>query len=291
MSVELQTYAPDRKAALDEKLVAIRSFGDPQRDSWVKYQTAINEGTADAALETINQAPAEMKESLYQQLASRVSGSGDSQRARQIITERITNPIQRQQALRNLDQQSVRNAIGKGKIDEALRLLNNLRPNERAVTISEVVTRIGPGVKRASALNYLEQVRGMLDPSPKASDQIQMYALLQLARAFARYDPARALEIIDPLIDQFNELSASALVLNGFGQKYYVEGELIMNNGNAIGEAASRLAPAIAGLAMANFDRAKASAERLRPIEVRLSVYLAIAQRATQDTRGGVVDY
>src|SRR5206468_12247669 len=65
---------------------------------------------SDAALESVNQAPREMRDQLYQQVANRIAQTGDVARARQLINERITNPMQRQQALRNLDQQVIYSA-------------------------------------------------------------------------------------------------------------------------------------------------------------------------------------
>jgi hypothetical protein len=292
LDTELQTYAPDKKAALDEKMLAIQSAGDPQRAPWLKYQAAINEAPAETAMESINQAPAGMRESLYQQLANKVVQSGDYQRAKQIITEHISNPMQRQDYLRNLDQQAIYVAMSKGKVDDAIRLLSNFRPaSERANMVGQFVTRIGPGLKRAAALVYLEQVRAMLDPSVRATDQTQMYALLQLARAFSRYDADRAFDIVDPLLEQFNDLSAAAITMNGFGSRYYRDGELIVNNGNPVGETANRLAASLAAFGLVNFDRSKALADRIHPIEVRLLVYLTMAQLAVQDTRGGVIDF
>ena len=44
-----------------------------------------------------------------------------------------------------------------------------------------------------------------------------MNALLEIARAFARYDAKRAFEIIDPLVEQFNDLCTAARTLEGFG--------------------------------------------------------------------------
>jgi hypothetical protein len=162
--------------------------------------------------------------------------------------------------------------------------------NARAGIVAEIATRIGPGLKRAAALGYLEQLAVMLDLSSKAADQTQMNARLQLAHAFARYDLVRAFDMIDPLLDQFNELAAAAIVMNGFGQKYYEDGELLMNN-TPIADVADRLGNSLAVLGIANFDRARTAADRIRPTEIRLSTYLLMAQRAVQDTRGGVLDF
>ena len=292
MSNELQAYAPDRKAALDEKLSAIQTSGSPQENTWAKYQATINETPVDTALESIGQAPGEIRDSLYQQLAYKVLQSGDFERAQQIVSQRMVNPSQRRQMMRELDRQAIYAAVNKGRMDDAVRLLANVRPlNDRAGMLADIATRVGPGLKRAVALGYLEQLSAMLDPSGKAADQMQMNARLQLAHAFARYDMNRAFDMIDPLLDQFNELAAAAMIMNGFGQKYYEDGELITSNGNPMADVANRLGASLAILGIANFDRAKSAADRIRPAEIRLSTYLIMAQRAVQDTRGGVVDY
>jgi hypothetical protein len=289
MNNEVQAYAPDKKAALDEKLLGLQT-GDPRQNQW-KYQTTINEAPVDTALESIGQAPADVRDSLYQQLAYKVIQSGDIERAQLIVTQRMVNPTQRRQMMRELDRQAIYAAINKGRIDDAVRLLANVRPlNARAGIVAEIATRIGPGLKRSAALGYLEQLSVMLDLSSKAADQTQMNARLQLAHAFARYDLVRAFDMIDPLLDQFNELAAAAIVMNGFGQKYYEDGELLMNN-TPIADVADRLGNSLAVLGIANFDRARTAADRIRPTEIRLSTYLLMAQRAVQDTRGGVLDF
>ena len=291
LTPDLQAYAIDKRAALDEKLVAVQTTGNPQQDSWTKYQNMINQGPPDVALESFASAPEDMRPSLYEQLANKMIRTGDIDGARAIINERISNPNQRQQAMRNIDRQAVFAAVDKGRIDEAVRILTNLRPmNDRVQIIGEIVTRIGPGLKRAMAIGYLEQLGAMLDTG-KAADQQHMYARLQLARAFSHYDVARAFDLIDPLLDQFNELSTAALVMNGFNERYYRDGELITNNGNSLANMANQMSTSLAGLALMNFDRAKSEADRVSALDIRLLAYLIIAQQAIRDTRGGVVDF
>jgi hypothetical protein len=63
-----------------------------------------------------------------------------------------------------------------------------------------------------------------------------------------------------------------------------------MNN-TPIADVANRLGNSLSVLGIANFDRARTAADRIRPTEIRLSTYLIMAQRAVQDTRGGVLDF
>src|SRR6185503_13175177 len=85
---------------------------------------------------------------------------------------------------------------------------------------------------------------------------------------------------VEPLLDQFNEMAAAAQVLNGFGQDFYDEGELAMHNSSSLANFGNQLIQTLGILAPANFDRAKAGAERLERPEVRLIAKLAIAQQA-----------
>jgi len=286
MSADVQRYAPDKAAALDKKWLEFSGQSDQQNELRQRLQNTLNSATPEAALESVTQAPREIREQLYQQVAGKFAQAGDFNRARQIINDQIKNPMQRQQALRNLEQQAIYGAAARGKIAEALRGLSTYRPvNERAQILSQIVTQIGPGLKKETVLLYLEQARNVLDPSPQAQDQQQMYALLAIGRAFSKYNSARAFEIVEPLIDQFNEITASALTLNGFGQKYYQDGELITTNGNAVAETANQLATTLSILAQANFERAKAAVDRIHPVDPRINIYLTIARQAIQPTQ------
>ncbi|MDX6289477.1 MAG: hypothetical protein QOH42_1276 [Blastocatellia bacterium] len=286
MTGDLQRYAPERVAAFEKKWLEINGLTDSQSEARQKSQNTISSGPPDAALESIAQAPREMKDQLYMQLANRLARDGDVARARQIIADHITNPMQRQQALRNLDQQVIYGAVAKAKVEEALRMLSTFRPvTERAQMLTQIVSQIGPGLKSSAAIQYLQQARNLLGPSAQAEDQEQMYALLAIGRAFAKYDSTRAFEIVEPLVDQFNDLTAAALTLNGFGQKYYQDGELLTNNGNPIAETAKQLSLTLGSLASVNFERAKTLTDRIHSVDVRIDMYLTIAQHAMEPNK------
>ena len=280
---EVKTYAADRGALIEKRVADLTGPMQQMPAEWQRYQNAASNESVDVALDTISQAPVPMRDYLFQQVVTRVANSGDAQRAQQIIAERISNPTQREQALYNLRQQAVTNAATKGNIDEALRLVSKFKTaQERINLITQILGNIGPQTKRSLAVQYVEQAKNLVTTSARAQDAQQMDTLLQMAAVLGRFDATRAFQIVDPLIDQFNEISAAAVTMNGFGHDFYDDGELITSNDNPVASTANELSGTLATLAMFDFDRAKTAAEGIQRMDVRLSVFMAIAQQTLE---------
>lgn len=285
MGAEVDTVMNGGAAAIQKRLDEFNTANNPQLNEINKYNTAINDQNVpvDQTLEMLDKAPKELQNQLYIQLAGRAASNGDLDKARQIIKDHITNAYERHMALVNVEQQGMYRAISTGKTEEALRSAANIaNPQERAYLLSQLINQIGPGHKRAAALNLLEQARALLAPSVQAQDQAQLNALFEIARAFSRYDSKRAFEIVDPLVDQFNELCTAAKTMDGFGSEFFDHDELNFNNGNPVGNAAQQMTSTLGTLGLTNFERAKLTADRIRLTEVRLRAYLDLAQQALQ---------
>ena len=98
----------------------------------------------------------------------KAASSGDLALAKQILTEHISNPIRRLQAMRSVDQQAIYGAINSGKIEEALRGINNIRsPKNRATMMILLVNQMSGNQKRATLLDILEQARELIASSGK----------------------------------------------------------------------------------------------------------------------------
>ncbi|HEX5703476.1 MAG TPA: PPC domain-containing protein [Pyrinomonadaceae bacterium] len=283
MPTELKTYAADRAAAVEKKVNELMGHTEQPVADWQRYQTTINSAPIETALESVTEAPVQMRDYLYQQVASRVATSGDMARARQILSEHVSNPTQRQTALYNLQQQEVNSAANKGRYDEALRLLGKFRSGvERDALVTQILEQLNPGVKKQMALQYLAQGKDMISSTPRAANQEKMHNLLALARIFARYDVNQAFEIVEPLLGQFNEVSAAAVTMSGFDRDYYRDGELVSSNDNPVAQMAHQFSDTLATLAMFDFDRAKTAADGLNRLDVRIRVFLLIAQHTME---------
>ena len=284
----LQALGPELDKIVSGSVAALakkqKEMMGGNQNQWVnqfqELQTAVSSGPVEGALEAIEKAPAEMREQFYIMLANREAGKGDLSRAKQILNDHVSNPYQRNQALRSIEQQELELAMSSGKIEDALRNIGQMRtPGQRAEQLIQLVGQIGSDQKRATALGLLEQARSMLPPSPQAQDQTQMSALLEIARVYSAYDSKRSFEIVDPLVDQFNDLCTAARALEGFGSEYFEHDELDMQGEGMLVEVGGQISEVLGTLALINFDRAKATSDKLRLPEVRLHVYLQIAEQ------------
>lgn len=277
---QLDSVVPGASAAIQKKLTEL---GPEQPwQAWQRVEDSMQKPqTPEAIKESINNAPPEARSMVVQQLIERKLNQGDLTQAKQLILDNILDPRAKRQALNNLEREAALNDFRMGRIDEAFKHLARVEPAaERANIITQVTSSIGSGQKRAQALNYLETARSFLGGSIQAEAQPQMNALINLAGAFSRYDAKRGFEILDPLVDQFNELSQAAKTLNGFGPLYFIGGELSLLNGNALADIANPLSTTLGTLSLTDFDRAKLTADRLVLPEVRFATYLGIAQQA-----------
>lgn len=286
MGSAVDAVVPGSSASIDRKLAQYSSQTDPNALAWQKYQNMVNAESTDAALTGIKDAPSEMRSQLYGQLSVREAQQGNFTRARQLIMDNINTPMQRKQWLQNLEHQMVYKAAGEGRLEDALRGISNVSsPRMRCEMLAYVINFIGTARKKSSAVTLLETARSLIGTSPRADNQEQFMALLAVAKGFGKFDSQRAFEVIDPLIEQLNELTHAARTMDGFGQQFFQNDELIMQNGNNVSNAADALLNAIAELSQYDFERAKSSADRIELSEVRVSAYLAIARRAiTEDS-------
>ncbi|HBB95221.1 MAG TPA: hypothetical protein DC054_07500 [Blastocatellia bacterium] len=282
MDNEVKAYAADRSDAISKKVIELGGSATKPAAEWQRYQIAITKEPVDTALESVELAPSPMRNSLYQQIVNRVAATGDVSRAQQIVSNRITNASQRKQMLHALQEQAVTSAAEKGKFDEALQLLSKFRPSERNALVNQIVDHIGPGVKKSQAVQYLEQARNLVTTSGRAEDKEQMQTLLAIARAFARHDTNRSFQIVEPLIDQFNEICTAAVTMNGFGQQYYRNGEMNTSNENSVAEIANQISDTLGTLAMYDFDRAKRDAQGISRLDERLRTFLMIAEHTLE---------
>ncbi len=282
----IEKYAPTRAAQVRSKLSDAMKQIDPQSRSALKYQEQLQNGTPDSLLQAAAKAPPEARDMLYQTAAWKALEQNDATRARQIIQDNVTNPQQRAQLLTMLDRQALTQALRQGKLDEARQMLRERgtrSKKDQAMLLAMLAQVAAKKGDRKFALEVLDEARQLV-PNSQAQNQDQIDAQLAVAAAYTFVEPTRSFEIIEPMIDQANELIRAAALLDKFGnsgQRFFRNGELMLSmSGGASFAIRSRYGRALTLLANADFDRARAAADRFQQPELRVMARLLIAQGA-----------
>ncbi len=288
----VEKYAPARVPALRRKLAASNAVRDAETyegSEFGKYRGLMENGTTEEILEAASKAPPEMREWLYQMAVSKAKTQGELDRARQIISERVTDPAQRARMLLELDRQVLVAAAAQGKLDQVRQMISRLRSNEeRAGALVMLATTIAQRGDKKTALQLLDEARGMT--SVRAKNSKQLMTQLAVAKAYVSLDPSRSFTILEPMVDQLNELIAAGALLGGFFAEEFVQDDEIAMDAMSmmLGSLAStEYAGDLATLAGADFERTKALADRFQRPEVRVIARLLIAQSTLSDQQSG----
>jgi hypothetical protein len=177
----VEKYVPARATAMRQWSQNAERTLDPSTRMYQEINRASQNGTVDDILALAPRYPAELQPAIYQQAAWKAFSNGDANRARQIITDFIADPVQRRQLLEGFDGQSLEKAISEGKIADARQLLGRVRSLEQRVQIlTRLVNSLVAKGDKKGALELLNEGRAAADAAPPSSSQ--MLAQMQLAR-------------------------------------------------------------------------------------------------------------
>lgn len=272
-------YAPARAAGLRKKMGDLGTAPDVMSPGMEQYRSLVESGNADALLDAALNAPPAARERLTQLAIEKLAAQGDVDRARQVINERITEPSQRRVMLAEVETTALANAAAQGKIEQAHKIVAGLRTTEdRVIALTTIATAAQAKGDRAVALQLLDEARAMVGARPKTFTQ--MASQLMVAHGYSNLLPARSFAIIEPLIDQLNELIAAGTVLGGFiaGDELIRDDEIVLaSTSGMIGPFTKEYGGDVRALVGADFNRLKADADRFQRVESRILAQLMIA--------------
>jgi hypothetical protein len=271
---EVERYAPAQAAGLRRHVEGYERVldGGPR-----EQRQLMETGTPDAILEAAAKAAPEMRQQLYRTAAWKAFNEGNPERARQIIGSNIEGARQREQMLREFDQQMFWRAVSEGKIEQAQTVLARTKSTDERIGMLLQLARVTSGKGNASvAAGFLDEAWNLA--SGRAKGHGQFSTQLQLAHTYALLASPRAFEIIEASVTHLNELVAAAAVIDGFGQEAFAQDELKAQEGYLWSALVVQCSQTLGTLARADFDAALAAADKFQRPELRLTARLAVAR-------------
>jgi hypothetical protein len=280
---ELEKRVPARAAQLRLKLAEMDRLLDPRAKAWAQYDSVMGR-PPEGILEEAAKAPAEMRGQLYMAAASKLFQSGEAEKARAVVNDHLRGQ-EREQLLAYFDNAEVARAVEKGNTDDARAVVSRVKSKERrASALAGLAIVYAAKGDKKTAGGLLEEARDLLDRQPDNEREVE--ALLEVARGYALVEPSKTFEMIDPLIDQANDMMSAAALLEKFGAGggMFRKGEMLLGPGmGELGAAYARHVKALAELARVDFDRTRATADRFNRDEARLMARLIVARSVLSD--------
>jgi hypothetical protein len=288
---ELEKRVPERMDQLRRKIAEINKTMEPEAKEWVRTERLMRAGTPDEMLEAAGKATPETRNGLYVMAAMKFAEAGNNERARQILNDNVSGP-ERDQLLVQIDRQLMAQAVEQGKVEEAKQLASRMRSQEtRATELAYLAVSVSAKGDRKTALQLMNESQNLVNRQP--DNQEQLNALIQIALAYTLIEPPRAFDIIEPVIDQANEMLAAAALLEKFGagrmsggsgEGFFKKGEMLMQPGFiSLERTSAQYGRGLVALARTDFERTKSLADRFQRNEARIMARLFIAQSILTD--------
>jgi hypothetical protein len=288
---EIEKLLPERVPALRSRIAESVRTLEPQERMFREYQELIQRGSVEALMEAAAKASDKARGMLYEQAGLKAYSRGETERAREIISENIQDSATRDRILESFNQGAIWDSMRKGKVDDVKQMLSHIKSkDERAGVLAQLAWGAAVKKDRKLALELLDEALQLVNLKPK--NDTQLYTLLQVVRAYALVEPNKAFEMIESLVNQANELLSAASVLSGFllPPGMFRKGELMLPPGySQVSTQFRQFGKELAALALVNFERTKAAADKFQRNEARIMARLFIAQGVLSEQLGSGV--
>jgi hypothetical protein len=282
----VEKYAPASVAALKRGFAESEQMMDAGQRRWHELNALAEKGSPELLIEAAAKASPEMKHEYHQRAVRLAREKEGPERARQLINEHLPEGQQRQQALRELDQQTLWRSISEGKLAEAHQMAASLRSKQERINVMMQIATIAVGNnKKEEASQLLAEVWGLVEGPAESNQQLNIQ--LQIAGAYAKLSPPRSFEIIEATLDRFNELFDASAFLESFDQQgSFRDNEMVLNNGGG-GRASQYIwhyVQHLGELSRADLERVQTVIGRFARVEIRANIRLGVLHRLL---RGG----
>jgi hypothetical protein len=273
---QIDQYASSRAPAVRQKLTELGTGNNNNpRAAMVQLASAMQQGTSDSLLAAAATAPPQLQSRIYQQAAFKALDEGNVDRARQIASDHLDADTRGTVTQAIETKQTITKAKA-NQLEDVRQTLARLSSDEERVELLLQLADAAQADNQKLALQFLEEARTLV--MRRATSYPELDRQVQVAHAYVALDPARGFEVLEPGINQLNELLPAAAALSGFELNVFKDGEMALSGNNMLGSMVSRYGQELAVLAKSDFERAKTTADRFQYPEARLLVRLAIVQ-------------
>lgn len=285
----LEKLVPERAAALRQKQASLKKTMTGEQTQQMETQNAINNPNAapEERIKNAAKAMPGMRQMIYRGAVSQMVQNGETERARQLLAEAPAG-AERDRALELLDSLVAQKAVKDGKFDEARKIIGKITNKsaqiEQLVLLARSFHAKNTKEDREAAAGLMDEAARLIYDVPQSEEETN--ALLSLVAGYAVVEPNRAFLLLDPLVEQANEVMQATAVLSKYNKRdiRFRSGEMSYVFG--VGRAQSslwRFRRELGLLAAADFERTRNLTDRFTRQDMQILARLTLAQSILQE--------
>lgn len=285
----LEKLVPGRIAAVRQKQAALKKTMPAEQTQFLDMFSGLNNPNAapDEQIKNAAKAPTGMRRFAYQNAVTKMVQNGEAERARQLLNEAPAG-TERDKALEMLDSQLAQKAVKDGKFDDARKIIGKITNKnaqiEQLVGMARAFHAKNTKEDRETAAKLMDEARRLMDDTPQSEEEIN--ALLTVVAGYAIVEPARSFALLEPLVDQANELMQAAALLSKYNKRdhRFRSGEMsyILGGGQMQGSL-WRFRRELGILAAADFERTRNLTDKFTRQDAQVLARLTLAQSILQE--------
>ncbi|HKP70214.1 MAG TPA: hypothetical protein VJV05_13085 [Pyrinomonadaceae bacterium] len=191
--------------------------------------------SADTLLAEAKKFSPDMRRSMYQNAANKLSDSGQYERALALLSDQFEDDAL-DNAISSLNWYHAHLLVQRGDYDGAEAMMMQFNDSNRISALTQLAKTIynkDPKENRSRANALLQRVRSLMPERPETSNDFTQ--LFQLINTMATIEPNDAFRNLEPVVPRINELTEAWAVVNAFQNGNIRQGEYSMAGGYNMG--------------------------------------------------------
>jgi len=294
MMPTLEKYVPEKVPQLKQKQASVRKQMPPEMQAMEESFGSMMDNNTDKAPEKMiadaAKLPSFVRGHTYNQAIDKMIEAGNADKARGLL-QSAPEGKERDDALAYLDSRLAENAIEKGNLDEAQKIINQIGSDtkrvEQLVGLAIGFHKKNTKESHETALKIMEDARRLVNEFAENKDEVA--GVLRLAAGYAVIEPDRAFPLLSPLIEQANDVINATAILAKYNKRetMFKQGEMLLPQTFSYGGGNfSRYARELKILAQTDYGRTKNLIEQFRRDDVRVLLKMLLAQSILSDKIG-----
>ncbi len=284
---EIQQFFPERRAALERKLLTFNEKLTQQERNNNTYNNLIRRGMPEDLVRFAVREGSEMRLHLYQQAAILAAIRGTTDSFRELVNKEVSDEGEQQKLLDFLDGEEIGMAAYRKKLDHLKSLFPKIRrKEERARAMAEAALLLKEQGEDAEASSLLDEAATLIKTDLKSETKTN--ALLSLLCAYAVIEPAKAFALAERTVDDANSQISLLMLLDRVVKSGAVKkSEIVLDQAGImpLDFLVFRYGKGVAALAKTDFDRTRALADRFDRHELRVMARLMIVKGLLSDNQ------